>query len=59
MIFTVHLQFGFFMNWFGNMKGEGFEYHLLVIGILLPLIISGAGKASLDVVINNTTNKNQ
>jgi putative oxidoreductase len=53
MIFTVHQHFGFFMNWFGNAKGEGFEYHLLVIGILLPLIISGAGKASVDALIYN------
>ena len=27
-IFMVHLQNGFFMNWMGNQKGEGFEYHL-------------------------------
>ena len=56
MIVTVHQHFGFFMNWFGNMKGEGFEYHLLVIGILVPLIISGAGKASVDSLIYNKAN---
>ena len=39
------------MNWFGNMKGEGFEYHLLGIGILLSLAVSGGGKASLDSLI--------
>ncbi len=33
MIVTSHLQNGFFMNWFGNQKGEGYEYHLLVIGL--------------------------
>ena len=54
MIVTVHQHFGFFMNWFGNMKGEGFEYHLLGIGILLSLIVSGGGKASLDSLINKT-----
>lgn len=59
MIVTVHQQFGFFMNWFGNMKGEGFEYHLLVIGILLPLVISGAGKASFDTLIYKNTYKKQ
>ena len=57
MIVTVHQQFGFFMNWYGNMKGEGFEYHLLVIGMLLCLTISGAGKASLDTLINKRINK--
>jgi len=56
MIATVHQHFGFFMNWYGNLKGEGFEYHLLGIGILLSLIISGAGKASLDSVINKKAN---
>ena len=57
MIATVHQQYGFFMNWSGNLKGEGFEYHLLGIGILLSLIIAGAGRASLDSLIANKTNK--
>jgi putative oxidoreductase len=48
MIVTAHLQFGFFMNWFGAQKGEGFEYHLLAIGLLISLIVTGAGKLSLD-----------
>lgn len=56
MIVTTHLEFGFFMNWFGGQKGEGFEYHLLAIGLLLSLIISGAGKASVDLLINRNTN---
>ena len=43
-----HLQNGFFMNWFGNQAGEGFEYHILVIGLCLSLVVSGAGKLSLD-----------
>lgn len=47
-IATVHYQFGFFMNWFGNQKGEGFEYHLLVIGMALLIIVRGAGAFSLD-----------
>ena len=24
---TVHASHGFYMNWSGNQKGEGFEYH--------------------------------
>lgn len=48
MIFKAHIQVGFFMNWAGNLKGEGFEYHLLVIGMLLVLAIYGSGKYSLD-----------
>lgn len=47
-ISMAHLQNGFFMNWSGMQKGEGFEYHLLVIGIALTLVISGAGRFSLD-----------
>ena len=43
-----HLQHGFFMNWFGTQAGEGFEYHLLVIGMALSLVISGAGRWSID-----------
>jgi putative oxidoreductase len=47
-IFTVHWPHGFFMNWYGNQKGEGFEYHLLVLGIAITLTIVGAGAWSLD-----------
>jgi putative oxidoreductase len=41
------------MNWFGNQKGEGFEYHLLAIGIAIVLIIRGGGKWAADRVIEN------
>jgi putative oxidoreductase len=44
----VHWENGFFMNWSGTQAGEGFEYHLLAIGIALALILKGGGKASLD-----------
>ena len=49
----VHAQYGWFMNWFGNQKGEGFEYHLLAIGIAIVLIIRGGGKWAADTVIEN------
>lgn len=52
MIIKVHLPSGFFMNWMGNQKGEGFEYHLLLIGIALALLITGGGKLSIDRLIN-------
>ena len=51
-IITVHIPNGFFMNWFGKQAGEGFEYHLLVIGISIPLLINGGGKYSVDGLIN-------
>jgi putative oxidoreductase len=50
-ILTAHAANGFFMNWSGNQKGEGFEYHLLALGLALIVLICGGGKASLDSVI--------
>ena len=47
-IFTVHLQNGLFMNWYGNQKGEGYEYHLLAIAIAATLLLRGAGAFSAD-----------
>lgn len=47
----VHLDNGFFMNWFGNQAGEGFEYHLLVVGMAIALMISGGGAYSVDKLI--------
>jgi putative oxidoreductase len=43
-----HIKNGFFMNWLGNQKGEGFEYHILVVAICLALIIRGGGRWSVD-----------
>ena len=50
-ILTVHGKVGFFMNWQGNQKGEGFEFHLLALGIAVALIIGGAGLWSIDAAI--------
>ena len=50
-IVTVHWPQGFFMNWFGQQQGEGFEYHLLVIGMSAALVLTGGGAWSLDRVI--------
>ncbi len=47
IILTSHTDY-FFMNWDGSQKGEGFEYHLLVIGMALSLLITGAGRFSID-----------
>jgi putative oxidoreductase len=51
-IALVHWPNGFFMNWSGKQPGEGFEYHLLVIGMSLALLLTGAGKWSVDGVIS-------
>jgi len=44
-------RFGFFMNWGGRQKGEGIEFHLLAIAILLGVMLRGAGPASIDRAI--------
>ena len=54
MIVTAHSDYGFFMNWDGNQKGEGYEYHLLVIGLALLLVINGAGKFSVDYIASKS-----
>jgi putative oxidoreductase len=46
-IAMVHLKVGFFMNWMGNQGGEGFEYHLLAIAILLVIVIAGPGRYAI------------
>jgi len=51
IIATSHLQNGFFMNWYGNLKGEGYEFHLLIIGMAIALLVSGAGKWSVDYAL--------
>ena len=51
IVFTSHIHNGFFMNWSGQLQGEGYEYHLLVIGMALALLISGAGKWSVDYAL--------
>jgi putative oxidoreductase len=50
-ILMVHLPNGFFMNWDGKKAGEGYEFHLLAIGISVALVISGGGKWSIDRII--------
>jgi len=44
----VHRHFGLFANWFGNQKGEGYEYHLLALAIAFAIMIKGAGAFSVD-----------
>lgn len=51
IIFFSHVGYGFFMNWFGNQKGEGFEYHLLMIGLAAGVVLNGGGRYALDRLI--------
>jgi len=50
-ILLVHLKVGFFMNWAGTQKGEGFEYHILALGLVIALLIKGGGALSIDGAI--------
>jgi putative oxidoreductase len=47
-IFVVHGQFGFFMNWGGQQAGEGIEFHLIAIALLLTILVRGSGALSVD-----------
>lgn len=54
-IFMVHCHNGFFMNWTGAQKGEGYEYHLLAIGLGLVILAKGAGALSLDRALSGSS----
>ena len=47
-VLTSHVQHGLFMNWFGNQKGEGFEYHLIAVALAASLVVQGGGAWALD-----------
>ena len=53
IIFTgaliVHWPDGWTMNWFGEKKGEGIEYHVMLLSLLLIVIIRGSGAMSIDL----------
>src|SRR5262245_10088575 len=50
-IAMVHGKVGFFMNWTGKQAGEGFEYHLLAIASLAPIVIAGPGRFALARIL--------
>lgn len=56
-ILMVHWDNGFFMNWFGSQAGEGFEYHLLALGLALVVMVKGGGRWSLDNVMSKSLDK--
>ena len=47
-VFMSHLSHGLFMNWSGQQKGEGFEYHLLALALAAIIMIRGSGALSAD-----------
>ncbi len=52
-VLMVHLPNGFFMNWMGNQKGEGIEFHLLALGSAIALLVKGGGLWSIDRKISS------
>jgi len=42
------------MNWTGAQKGEGYEYHLLLLAASAVLMIRGAGAASVDRLLSSS-----
>jgi putative oxidoreductase len=55
-VVMVHGQFGFWMNWTGAQKGEGYEYHLLLLAASALLMIRGAGAVSVDRLLSSPAN---
>lgn len=43
----IHMRNGWFMNWSGRQRGEGFEYHILMLALLSIVLIAGPGRHSL------------
>jgi putative oxidoreductase len=50
-IVMVHGRNGLFMDWLGDRKGHGIEYHLLAIAMAIAIVVRGAGAASLDRLV--------
>jgi putative oxidoreductase len=50
-VLMVHRRYGLFLNWLGDRKGHGYEYHLLAIALAMTVIVRGSGAASLDHVL--------
>ncbi len=50
-VLMIHRHVGFFMNWYGNQQGEGWEYHLLAIAMAVVILIRGAGAYSIDAAL--------
>ena len=52
-VLMIHRHVGFFMNWYGNQQGEGWEYHLLAIALAVVILVRGAGAYSVDAALTS------
>jgi putative oxidoreductase len=46
--YISNLQYGYFLNWTGQQKGEGIEFHILAAAMALTIVARGAGAFSVD-----------
>ena len=51
----MHSSNGILMNWSGQQKGEGYEYHLLVLAMTAVLIAFGGGRFSIDRLLTRNS----
>jgi len=47
------------MNWFGKKNGEGIEYHVLLLSLLLIVIVRGSGAMSIDCWLSAILSENR
>src|SRR5580692_2483377 len=45
----LHLPNEWTMNWLGEKKGEGIEFHVMLLLLLLIVIVRGSGAMSIDL----------
>lgn len=53
-----HSSDGWAMNWAGTKKGEGIEYFIMLLAILLFVIINGSGALSIDYLLTTGLGRN-
>ena len=58
---STHAPNGFFMNWFGGLPAgaEGFEYHLLAMGLGAVVVMDGSGALSVDAWLASRLGKTE
>ncbi|MBZ5680688.1 MAG: DoxX family protein [Acidobacteriia bacterium] len=56
-VLMYHRHVGFFMNWGGDQKGEGYEFHLLAMAIALAIMIAGSGALSVDATLSGDADR--